>query len=398
MDAVWKRVDLSNPESRQRATIFAEAVMAEAGETHLLSNLDWALCGSSVSDNLLFYAFDHGDDGRGFALLRIQQRPLKFLLGELTLFKVGLTRFDLWQHPVIAIKNGDQAGWSKAVSTLVTKILEDLPAKTAFGIEGVAAGGAFIRQLYERQDLLTLELGPPFKHQFIQMPDSFEQYLAGLGRKSRTTTLYSRRRLAREHDVKMVRFHQQNDFERFLDDAIAISKKTYQWRLLGLGLRNRQALGRRLLFAAKKGWLCSYILYCADNPVAFMLGYIYRDCYYYIDVGFDPDWQKFSVGSVLQLNVIEELYSWEQPPKLFDFAIGYGEHKARFGNHEMEELNILLLPKSTSNQILLATYKTVDLLTETAVSVLDKLGLKQKIKKLIRNSGGVTALLGLKRP
>ena len=81
-----------------------------------------------------------------------------------------------------------------------------------------------------------------------------------------------------------------------------------------------------------------------------MLGYVHNCRYYYVDVGYDPDWAKYSVGSVLQLAVIENLYALKSPPAFFDFSTGYGEHKGRFGNHEQEEVNVLILPVSLRNR------------------------------------------------
>src|SRR3954452_13478221 len=41
--------------------------------------------------------------------------------------------------------------------------------------------------------------------------------------------------------------------------------------------------------------------------------------FYYIDVGYDPKWAKFSIGSVLQWEVMEDLYRKGNTPTIFDF-------------------------------------------------------------------------------
>ena len=68
---------------------------------------------------------------------------------------------------------------------------------------------------------------------------------------------------------------------------------------------------------ARRGWLRCYILYCKDVPVAFMVGYHYEDCFFYIDVGYDPQWAQYSVGSVLHLEVMDDLYRRGNAPVLF---------------------------------------------------------------------------------
>jgi hypothetical protein len=45
-----------------------------------------------------------------------------------------------------------------------------------------------------------------------------------------------------------------------------------------------------------------------------MLGYQYGGCYYYTDVGFDPEYAKWSVVRFLQLKVMQDLYQNEDVP------------------------------------------------------------------------------------
>ena len=101
-----------------------------------------------------------------------------------------------------------------------------------------------------------------------------------------------------------------------------MSRKTYQATLLALGIRDDPATSSRLSHSAEQGWLRSYILYCENVPCAFMLGFQYGGCYYYDDVGYDPAYAKWSVGSVLQLKVIEDILDSPHPLKHFDFRPG----------------------------------------------------------------------------
>ena len=170
----------------------------------------------------------------------------------------------------------------------------------------------------------------------------------------------------------------------FLDKAISISKTTYQWHLLGLGLRRGDVLERRMRFAGRMGWLRCYLLECGGKPAAFMLAYQYGGCFYYTDVGYDPGFARWSAGSVLQLLVMEDLYEKPDRPDVFDFATGYGEHKARFGNASREEANWLLLPRSLRNTVLAGAYRRLDGLANLATSTADRIGVKQTLKKTVR--------------
>ena len=115
-----------------------------------------------------------------------------------------------------------------------------------------------------------------------------------------------------------------------------------------------------------------------------MLGFEYTDCYYYTDVGYDPEYASWSVGTILQLKVLQDLYEGGSPPSLFDFSTGYGSHKARFGNVSRLEANVLLLPRTLRNRAIVAAFQSGERFSVGAAALMDRLGLKSRIKKLLR--------------
>ncbi len=207
-----------------------------------------------------------------------------------------------------------------------------------------------------------------------------------MGSRSRQSVQYSQRRLYREMEnrVRVERFDRPEAVEKFIADASAVSRKTYQWHLLGLGLRNDKETTSGFRFAAERGWFQSYILYCRDQPCAFMLGHLYGGCYYYDDVGYDPDYAKWSVGTVLQLEVLKDLLGTHPRPAFFDFSTGFGEHKGRFGNLSRLELNVLILRRTLRNNLVAISYETTNHISSSIIGLLARGGLKERIKKLVR--------------
>jgi CelD/BcsL family acetyltransferase involved in cellulose biosynthesis len=115
-----------------------------------------------------------------------------------------------------------------------------------------------------------------------------------------------------------------------------------------------------------------------------MLGYQYRGTYYGIEIGYDTDWRKWSVGSVLKMEVLKDLFSRDDSPKLFDCSTGWSEHKARFSNCEEEEVNVLLLPRTFKNRVLYYGYVALEYCSSVLIECLVRLGVKQRVKKAIR--------------
>lgn len=387
----WTRLDLSSDRHRADSRALVESLLAQAGRFHLQYDIGW-ISATIGWDKILVFAEGSGrpNDCRGCAVLFRQNRPLKFQLGEITVYRKPLVRWEMWAQPVVAGLDERAAEQREMLGAFLSSVRAEMKADEAINVQGVPTRSVFhdllVNDPSARRDFLVLPLGKPFDHQFIELPETFEAYLKQMSKRSRKSVQYSQRKLRRDCDdaVTLSCFETADSIDRFLDDAIAVSKKTYQWTLLGLGLRNREALSKRLRYAAENGWLRSYLLYCRDAPVAFMLGYQFHGCFYYIDVGYDPDWADWSVGSVLQMEVLEDLYAKPNRPARFDFSTGYGPHKARFANAFQEETNLLLLPNTPSNRALVAAFRATDGVSNLAASTLQRLGLKQRLKRAIR--------------
>lgn len=385
----WELLDLSSAEGRVQSLQVARSIAPREGLGALSYNVEWKLGPDPDWAKMQAYALMDGATARGFAPFYRQSRPLVFRLGEIAVGSARLSRLtiigDLHFEP--GTGPDDQAGAAKDLLQLMLSRL--MPGEALF-FEGLPVEGATHGLLAGKgaADLgvVTIQLGAAFDHQFIEFPPSFKDYLQQLGSRSRQSVQYSARRLDKEmgNQVELVKFDSPEGVDRFLADAEAISRKTYQANLLGLGIRADRDTTARLRHAAANGWLRSYILYCKQVPSAFMLGFQYGGCYYYDDVGYDPDFAKWSVGSVLQLKVIEEILGLPDAPRHFDFSTGFGQHKGRFGNMERREVNLLVLPRSVKNRLLASAFRGSENLSNGAVRGLERLGVKERVKKLIR--------------
>ena len=333
-----------------------------------------------------FYV-SRGKDGLiGYAPFTRGSRRLRFAIGELILYRHRLRSFTL-VHDLIA-----DAG--PATQRALTSELLDILARRLGPDEGIFLDGVptdsplveLVSSSAAQRRLLTVRLGDPFEHQFAKLPATFRDYEAQLGSHSRLNLRHRRKKLSAHvgGELRAARFTDSDSVATFVADAQKVSQTTYQWRLLGLGLRDAAELRATLGSAARHGWLRSYILYCRGEPVAFMLGYLYRRTYHYMDVGYDPAWTQWGVGSILQMEVMKDLIEDPERPEIFDFSTGYGDHKGRFGNSSRSEVNLLLLRKCPRNATLVATYAATLAVDKHASRWLNTLGLKAAVKRWVR--------------
>lgn len=388
----WERLDASVPAQLQEVGALAQRAFREVGLGARAYELPWRLGADADWKSLEVFVLRQAGSVLGFAIFARRRLPLKFQIGEVSLARVQLTRYWHLGEPWLDTSlTGDAA--VEACAQLLVSVLSLLRSRECLFLEGMPEGGPLQKALNSanaRAASVRLQLGEPFEHQFITMPDSFAAYLQQLGSRSRQSVQYSQRRLLKdmEGDVKCECFETEESIDRFVADAVTVSRKTYQWNLLGLGLRDAEALTATLKFSARNGWARSFLLYCKGTPVAFMLGSQHGDAYYYDDVGYDPDYAKQSVGTVLQLMVLEFLLGRDDRPKYFDFSTGYGEHKGRFGNMSRREVNLLVMPATLANRTLVRSHRLTDSTSQLAASVLERVGVKDKLKRLIRRLSG----------
>lgn len=388
--AGWRSADLSRADGVARLIADCRAIADRASGASLYNDLEWMLGKDQARTDRVRVLRYRGVGVEGYAALLVKQRPLRYQLGEMTLYARSLRFLSLSGEPLLAFEHASDIAREAAIAGLLRAIRGTMIPGDALALEGVAVGGALDRivtgspvtsELFE-----VARLGPAFERQLIDMPADWPSYEAQLGSRSRKSLRYSRNKLS-EHvggALETRCFTRPEEVEHYLADAVRISQKTYQWNLLGLGLRDQQALAERLSFSAERGWLRCYILYCRDVPTAFMLGMLHHGTYYYLDVGYDPDWAKWSVGSVLQVEVMRDLFGLPEPPRRFDFATGYGTHKARFANLSRREVNYLLLPRGLRSALLLGGYRATEAMSTELARLLERYQLKARLKKLLR--------------
>jgi hypothetical protein len=383
----WHRLNLASPADLSAAIELSKRASVHADRNGRVFDLAWRCEPDDDLSSLRALTLRDGSSMLGFALFSIRRLPLRVCAGEITLAHVDLTRH--W-HPAEPYLESTLTGEAAvdACGKLLDFTVTGLGPGECLFFEGMPADGPLRKALAATRQapMVRLDLGDEFEHQFIRMPPTLAEYVAQLGSRSRQSVLYSQRRLRKDMggDVRCECFESVESVDRFVSDAVTVSRKTYQWNLLGLGLRDADGLRKTLRHGARHGWLRSFILYCKESPAAFMLGSQHGNCYYYDDVGYDPAFAKWSVGSVLQIEVLGHLFDRVDKPSLFDFSVGYGEHKARFGNLSRREYNTLVLPQTNRNRLLASAHRSADAASRLAGRVLHSTGLKNKVKQLIR--------------
>ena len=225
-----------------------------------------------------------------------------------------------------------------------------------------------------------------FPRYYIEMSNTdFETYKAKFSGKTRSTFARKVRKFA-DHcggQVRMERFETRQDLARFWTFAREVSAKTYQERLLGTGLPDDPDYLEQAGTWAANNALRAFLLFDHDRPVAYLFCPIRDGIVGYDFLGYDPDYQHLSVGTVLQWLALESLFS-EGRYRFFDFTEGQSEQKALFATGHIECANVVLLKPTLTHQLLARSHHAFSRATEAFGRRLERLGFRTRFRQWLR--------------
>ena len=387
----WHAVDLADTLALERIRPAIAKICRQDPRATLEHDLDWALGNAADdSDVELKLWLCHGGEGIvGYAPLIARPARLRPSIGERTVASWQIQRLTLVGCPLFSAAVRDRE--RSFTLGLLAAIRRDLPARAAIFVLGGRADSALFKLLTERaksQPFLVAGYGSPYQRRLIELPDSFDDYLASLGKSTRRDLRRCEKRPQKTAGttLRIARYTASDDVEPFLDTAVALSKKTYQWKDLGLGLRDRTSLARQLRVAAEHGWMLCYILFRNEEAIAYQLGYSYGDCYFTHDTGFDPDWADLRPGTSMDLTILRDQIERYPDIRWGDFLYGDSFKKQRLSNSARLERNFYLLPRTPWGLGVYASLRSASFVSEEAGKFLDRLGLKETLRRALWRS------------
>lgn len=182
-------------------------------------------------------------------------------------------------------------------------------------------------------------------HWLIDLPESFDAFMSTLSKKARKNRLREIRIFEERLNGKVTLVTNEEDVDWFLSAGEKISRSTYQWNI-GQRLENNEPTKKTYLAQAAAGILRCHILLAGDTPCAFARGTIRNGVYHYQTPGYDPEYAKYSPGTVLLMKVIQDLIE-NTDCRVVDFGQGGDTtgYKKIYGNRSFEALGLEMARK-----------------------------------------------------
>ncbi len=298
---------------------------------------------------------------------------LSYRIGEFTLFRRqfrGLALlehfFDLSDDPGEPPAPFDRLG--RDINVIVTRshpIRDTMPV--------VSAEDGVLRYVFARYTRFHTDLS-----------GDLDTYLAKFSAKSRSTL---RRKVRRFVELgpgcEMREYKRPGDMAEFHRLAREVSALTYQEKLLDAGLPTEPEFLDELIGMAATDSVRAYVLFLHGKAVAYLCCPVVNGVLLYSYLGYDPKHADLSPGTVLQYLVFESLFE-EKRFRAFDFTEGQGEHKKFFGTQATPCADICYFPASLSARFWVGLHRAFDRASIAAAMLLDKLGLKARLKRFLR--------------
>jgi GNAT acetyltransferase-like protein len=220
---------------------------------------------------------------------------------------------------------------------------------------------------------------------FIDLRGAFADYLSRLSGQARHNLRRVLRRFA-ELSGGTIAFQEFREPERMTEFhrlAMAVSRKTYQRRLLEDGLPADPEFGRQLTEKARCGAVRGFILSLRDSPAAFGLCVAEGDILVYQRTGYDPDLRRHSPGNVLFYLMLERIYA-ERRFRLLDMGGGDHPYKSVFATNSMRCADIYYFQPTARHLLLLCAHTGWAVTTRAVAVALERFALRGTVRRALR--------------
>lgn len=220
---------------------------------------------------------------------------------------------------------------------------------------------------------------------YVSINGTFEQYIRKFSTKSRQNLTRSVRKFLEGNSGtnRIEVFSTPEEISRFHTEASEISRKTYQTRLLGSGLPETEAFLQAMRTLALEGRARGYLLRAGEQAIAFAWCRQENSSLIYDIVGYLPEFANLSPGTVLLYLMLQDIFQ-SGAYEILDFGPGEAQYKSMFSTDRQEFIDTYFFRPSFKRMALIQTHYSLSKLSSGIGNQLEKIGLKKKLKSLIR--------------
>ena len=252
----------------------------------------------------------------------------------------------------------------------------------------VTDGPLYRAVLNAHQAGFVLTKNEPDAHLFHRFGDSYDAFFGQRSSKQRNQLRKKEKVFAERFgdDFAFREYRAEDEVAPFLAAAESINRKTYQFRMFGESVdadAHSVAAGRR---AAAAGYFRSFVLWHGSQPICFIFGHQRADgTFEHRQTGFDPEFRDAAPGIYANILLLKRLYAVDRP-RVMDFGSGDSDYKRLFSNESLTTASPVLLPHHARFILAHRLFEASTALNDATVEFLERLGVKDWIKRRMRGA------------
>jgi CelD/BcsL family acetyltransferase involved in cellulose biosynthesis len=221
----------------------------------------------------------------------------------------------------------------------------------------------------------------PDRHWVATLPGSFELFLAARSSNTRRNLRRFEKGFVEPflNRFRVRTLDRPQDLERIVQDLDGISRATYH-RQLGAGFvdgpEKRALLAQGLADRSYR----ALVLDLDGRPIAFWDGRSYRGTFHTETTGYLPEYQDQRPGWFLLMHLVHELCC-DPGLRAIDFGTGDAQYKQMLCDRSWDELPLVLYAPTLRMRSLRLLQRSVDTGARALRTLLDRLGLTQRLKQ-----------------
>ena len=174
-------------------------------------------------------------------------------------------------------------------------------------------------------------------HWRMDIPQNIDDFFKALTKDTRESIRRKIRRFEKKYQnqFNILHYHRQDEIKSFSKDVEELSQKTYQ-HALNAGFVNNSLTNSILNTDARYNRLFISVFNIHNKPCAYQWGTILNHTYYLEKLGYDPQWAKYSIGTILFIKVLE-LLCVNKSLRYVDFWFGDAQYKKSYANETWQE-------------------------------------------------------------
>ena len=363
---------------RARALSAGECPVGQLTDGVLEHRVDWLWAQCDRPDKTVLIL----EDGRHSPIpLFVHDGEVDFNLGELSVARVKVRRHVLVGN-FAASAMGD---WCEPLAALAHAV----PGNAAIFLLGVVQGETLSSAIFRpevRRLFFVLRQGGEYKRRLCDIGGGLDAYLASLSAKSRQSMKRSLRRFESHFEGRFTLevYQDPTDVAQFLDRVEAVSRRTYQGRMLGLEITRDGFIGNKAIEGARLGITRCYLLTVDQKPLSWRIGLVSDGTFCSHHVGYDPDFEDWHPGVLMHLYSVRHMAEVARDVCVLDLLYGDNDFKRRASNGSRDEQNLYLFPRTPRGALTYASLALCNSVSGTIGRLLERAGLKARLKAFLR--------------